>query len=46
MNLEEIVSTMLNGEPLHDSIIIGVIFVVFMEFYYTLFGAVFTLFKK
>ena len=26
MNLEQIVNNMLNGEPLHDSIIIGTIF--------------------
>lgn len=46
MNLEEIVSNMLNGEPLHDSIIIGTIFIVFMSFYGAVFGAMFSIFNE
>lgn len=46
MNLEEIVSTMLNGEPIHDSIIIGTIFIVFMAFYGAIYGAMFSIFNK
>lgn len=46
MNIEQVVSTMLNGEPLHDGLVIGIIFICFMEFYYAIFGAMFSIFKK
>lgn len=46
MNIEEIVSTMLNGEPIHDGLVIGIIFIAFMEFYYAIFGAMFSIFKR
>lgn len=46
MNIEEIASNMLNGEPIHDGIIIGIIFICFIEFYYTIFGAMFSIFKR
>lgn len=46
MNIEEIVSTMLNGEPIHDGIVIGTIFICFYTFYSVLFSSVFSIFKK
>lgn len=46
MNIEQIVSTMLNGEPMHDAVVIGIIFICFIEFYYTIFGAMFSIFKR
>lgn len=46
MNIEEIVSTMLNGEPIHDGIVIGTIFIVFYTFYSILFASVFSIFKN
>ena len=46
MNIEEICSNMLNGEPIHDGIVIGIVFTCFIIFYKSIFGAVFSLFKK
>lgn len=46
MNIDEIISTMLNGEPIHDSIVIGIVFVCFITFYNVFFSSVFTLFRK
>lgn len=46
MSIDQIASTMLNGEIIHDGLVIGTVFIVFIEFYYCLFGAVFSLFKK
>lgn len=46
MNIEEIVSTMLNGDPVHDGIVIGIIFVCFYAFYTAIFSGVFSIFKK
>lgn len=46
MNIEEIVSNMLNGEPLHDAIVIGIIFICFYTFYSAIFGGLFSIFKK
>lgn len=46
MSIDYIVSTMLNGEIIHDGLVIGLVIIVFMEFYYCTFGAVFSLFKK
>lgn len=45
MNIEEIASTMLNGEPVHDGIVIGVIFICFYVFYSEIFKGVFSIFK-
>lgn len=46
MNLDTILSNYLNGEPLHDAIIIGIIFAVTFEFYKVLFSAIITPFKR
>ena len=46
MNIEEIVSTMLIGEPVHDGIVIGIIFVCFYAFYNAIFSGVFSIFKR
>uniref|UniRef100_A0AAU8B076 Uncharacterized protein n=1 Tax=Dulem virus 71 TaxID=3145782 RepID=A0AAU8B076_9VIRU len=46
MNIDEILSNFLNGEPLHDAMIIGILFAVFFEFYKVLFSSVFCMFKK
>lgn len=46
MNIEEIASTMLNGEPIHDGIVIGVIFICFYAFYNAIFGGLFSIFKR
>lgn len=44
--LDTILSNFLNGEPLHDSIVIGILFTIFFELYRTLFSACFSMFKK
>lgn len=46
MNIEQIISSMLNGEPLHDSIMIGIAFTFAYEFYKVFFSAVFSIFKN
>lgn len=46
MNIEEIAATMLTGEPIHDGIVIGIIFVCFYAFYNAIFAGLFTIFKK
>lgn len=46
MNIEEIVADMLNGEPLHDAIVIGIIFVCFYSFYNAIFSGIFSIFKR
>lgn len=46
MNIDTIISTMLNGEPIHDGIVIGVIFICFITFYEVIFNAMFSIFKK
>lgn len=45
-NLDTILSSFLNGEPLHDSIIIGILFTIFYAFYTTCFNAIFSMFKR
>ena len=45
-NLDIILSSFLNGEPLHDAITIGILFTIFFEFYRTVFSAVFSMFKR
>ena len=44
-NLDTILTNFLNGEPLHDAIVIGILFAVFMVFYNTIFTAIFSFFK-
>lgn len=46
MNIEEIVSNMLNGEPVHDGLVIGIIFVCFYAFYNAIFSGLFSIFSK
>lgn len=46
MNLDTILANYLNGEPLHDAIMIGIIMAVVFEFYKVLFSAIITPFKK
>lgn len=46
MNIEQIISNMLNGEPLHDSIMVGIGFIFAYEFYKVFFSAVFSIFKS
>lgn len=45
MSLEEIYPIMFNGDPLHDAISAGILFVCFMAFYSAIFGGLFSLFK-
>ena len=46
MNIEEIISDLMNGEPLHDAIMLGIAIVFAYEFYRVFFSAVFSIFKK
>ena len=46
MNIEQIASTMLTGEPVHDGIVIGIIFICFYAFYNAIFGGMFSIFSK
>jgi hypothetical protein len=46
MSIDTIISTMLNGEPIHDAIVIGTIFVCFIEFYRAIFSGLFGIFKN
>lgn len=46
MNIETIISDLLNGEPVHDAIMIGIAFIFAYEFYRVFFSAVFSIFKN
>jgi len=46
MTIDEICSTMLNGEPIHDGIVIGIVFTCFIIFYKTIFSAMFSIFNR
>ena len=46
MSIDEIVSTMLNGDVIHDGIVIGTIFICFWAFYNAIFMGLFSIFKK
>ena len=46
MNIISILQNNLTGEPLKDSVIIGILFIVFWSFYNVIFEAVFSIFKK
>lgn len=46
MNITEILGTMLNGEPLHDSIVIGWYGIIGLLFYEILFSAMLSIFKR
>lgn len=45
MNIDDIITNMLNGEPLHDGIVIAIIFICFYTFYSEIFKGVFSIFK-
>ena len=46
MNIEEIVADMLNGDPVHDGIVIGIIFICFYAFYNAIFSGLFSIFSR
>lgn len=46
MNIVDILTDNLTGEPLKDAMIIGILFTVFWTFYNVIFEAVFSIFKK
>lgn len=46
MNIEEVVSNMLNGDPIHDGLVIGICLLCFYAFYTAIFTGVFSIFKK
>lgn len=46
MNIEEIVSNMLTGEPVHDGLVIGIIFICFYAFYNAIFSGLFSIFNR
>lgn len=46
MSIDNILQTMLTGEPIHDAIVIGTIFVCFIEFYRAIFSGLFGIFKN
>ena len=46
MSVIEILEDNLTGNPLEDTIIIGILFVIFWSFYNVLFESVFSIFKK
>lgn len=46
MSIEQIINNLLNGEPIHDSIMIGIAFIFSYEFYKVLFSSVFSIFKN
>lgn len=46
MSIDNIISTMLNGEIIHDGITIGIIFICFITFYNVVFSSLFTIFNR
>lgn len=46
MSIGEIASDFLTGDPIKDSIIIGVLFVCFYSFYDIIFSSLFSIFKR
>lgn len=44
-DIAEIITDQLNGEPLHDAIACGIMFICFYEFISIFFGAIASLFK-
>lgn len=46
MNIVDILSEYLTGEPMKDAVIIGILFTMFWSFYNVIFEAVFSIFKK
>lgn len=46
MNIEQIISNLLNGEPIHDAIMICVSLIFAYEFYRVIFSSVFSIFKN
>lgn len=46
MNIEEIVTDMLTGDPVHDGLVIGIIFICFYAFYNAIFSGLFSIFNR
>ena len=46
MNLDSLLSDYLNGEPLHDMVVIAILFTIMFEFYKVCFSSFFTIFKR
>lgn len=46
MSIDNVISTMLNGEVIHDGLTIGIIFICFITFYNIIFSAMFSIFKR
>lgn len=46
MNITEILQDFFTGDPLIDSMIVGIMFTIFITFYGCLFSAMFSFFKK
>lgn len=44
--IEEVLNNQLNGEPIHDAVIISVNVIIILIFYQILFSALFSIFKK
>lgn len=44
-NIINLIESELTGDPLKDAIIIGIIFIVFKDFYTILFSSIFSIFK-
>lgn len=45
MNIDNILNNSLNGEPIHDGVVIGIYFIVFYTFYKVIFQSLFSIFK-
>lgn len=45
-NLIDIIQSYLTGDPLVDSILIGILFIIFRDFYSILFQGMFSFFRK
>ena len=46
MNITDILQDFFTGNPLIDSMIVGIMFTIFITFYSCLFSAVLSMFKK
>lgn len=46
MNLDTILANYLNGDPLHDAVVIGIMSGILILFWKTMFAAMTSLFKK
>lgn len=46
MNIDQVVSTMLNGEIIHDGLVIGICLICFYTFYSVIFSSMFSIFNR